>query len=231
MPEISPSAIVGRALQIYRDQAGTLIPAALIVFAIELLLALLVPGFFVVPLLAALVVGVFYQGMVVNLVRDLQDGRRDSSLGELFASVAPVLLPLIGLAFVAGIGIAIGFVLLIVPGLFLLTIWSVAAPVIVIERAGVFSALGRSRRLVRGNGWPVFGVIMLVFLINVAVNIVAALIGAPLGDAGRSIVDWIASTLTAPIVALTASVLYFALAGAAAPEPDPPYAGDPQAPA
>jgi len=40
----------------------------------------------------------------------------------------------------AALGIGIGFVLLIVPGLVLLTLWSVVAPVAVIERPGVFSA-------------------------------------------------------------------------------------------
>jgi hypothetical protein len=210
---IEPGAIIGRALEIYREQAATLIPAALIVFAVQLLLALLLPWAFVVPAIAAFVVSVFYQGMVVNLVRDLQDGRRDSSMGELFSAVRPVALPLIGVAVVAGIGIGIGFVLLIVPGLFLLTIWSVAGPVTVIEHPGVFAALGRSRELVRGHGWPVFGTIVLVFLINVAVSAVAAIVAAPLGDAGRDVVNWIASTLTAPLLALTAAVLYFALAG------------------
>ena len=58
----------------------------------------------------------------------------------------------------------IGFILLIIPGLFLIVIWSVVAPVVVLERPGVFAAFGRSRELVRGNGWNVFAVIVLVFL-------------------------------------------------------------------
>jgi hypothetical protein len=102
-------------------------------------------------------------------------------------------------------------VLIIIPGLILLTIWSVAAPVMVVERPGVFAALGRSRDLVRGYGWPVFGTIVLAALIDLAVNIVASLVAAPLSDAGTAVVNWIAATLTAPIFALTAAVLYFAL--------------------
>jgi len=228
MSEIRPGAIVGRAFQIYRDQAATLLPAALLVYAVQLLAALLVPNFFVLAAIVGIVVGVFYQGMVVNLVADVQDGRRDHSLGELFKSVGPVVLPLIGLAIVAGIAIAIGFVLIIIPGLILLTWWAVAAPALVIERAGVFGALGRSRELVRGNGWNVFGTILLVLLINIAVNIVAAIIGAALGDAGRGVVDWIAATLTAPIVALTSSVLYFALLGGATPSQREGFEGGPE---
>ena len=226
MPEIRPGAIISRAFAIYRDQAATLLGAALIVFGIQFLLVLLLPRLLFIAGLAAFVVSVFYQGMVVNLVRDVQDGRRDHSMGELFSAVSPVLLPLLGLAIVAGIAIAIGLVLIVVPGLILLTIWAVAAPVMVIEHPGVFAALGRSRDLVRGYGWQVFGTIVLVFLIEIAINIVGTIIGAPLGDAGRAVVNWIAATLTAPIVALTASVLYFALLAikepAAATEPGAP---------
>ena len=211
MPEIRPGAIIGRAFQIYRDQAGTLLGAALIIFAIQFLLVLLIPRLAFIAGLAAFILSVFYGGMVVNLVRDVQDGRRDHSTGDLFRSVTPVLLPLVGLAIVAGIGIAIGFVLLIVPGLILLTIWSVAAPVMVIEHPGVFTALGRSRELVRGYGWPVFGTIVLAVLIDIAVNIVAAIVASGLSDAGTAVVNWIAATLTAPIFALTSAALYFAL--------------------
>jgi hypothetical protein len=211
MPEIRPGAIISRAFQIYRDQAGTVLGAALIVFAIQFLLALLLPKLPYIAGLAAFILSVFYGGMVVNLVRDVQDGRRDHGTGELFRAVTPVLLPLLGLAIVAGIGIAIGFVLIIVPGLILLTIWSVAAPVMVIEQPGVFAALGRSRDLVRGYGWPVFGTIILAALIDLAVNIVAAIVASGLSDAGTAVVNWIAATLTAPVFALTSAALYFAL--------------------
>jgi len=102
-------------------------------------------------------------------------------------------------------------VLLIIPGLFLLVIWSVVAPVTVLDRPGVFAAFGRSRELVRGNGWNVFGVIVVVFLTVVVISIAAGLIASGLGSVGRSLVQWAVNALLAPIPALGASVLYFAL--------------------
>ena len=122
-----------------------------------------------------------------------------------------VVLPLIGAGVLAGLGIALGFLLLIVPGLFLLTIWAVIAPVIVLERAGVLPAFGRSRELVRGNGWPVFGVIVLLFLIVIAIGLVVGVIAGAIGEAGRYIGDFVATVLTAPLSALAAAVLYFRL--------------------
>ena len=103
--------------------------------------------------------------MVVELVSDVQDGQRDASAGQLLRAVTPVLGKLILVGIVAGIGIAIGFVLIVVPGLILATLWSVAAPVVVLERPAGLRALGRSRELVRGNGWNVFAVILLLVIL------------------------------------------------------------------
>ena len=166
--KIKPGEVMGSAIEIYREQAGVLLPAAIAVFAIvavgEDWCSRAAPQTLVS--LVALVIGTFYQGMVVELVRDIQDGRRDSSIEQLFRGVAPIVLPLIGLSILLGIGVGIEHVLIIVPGLFLLTIWSVAAPSLVIERKGVFAAFGRSRELVRGHGWQVFGVILVVFALE-----------------------------------------------------------------
>jgi hypothetical protein len=102
----------------------------------------------------------------VGLVRDVQAGRGGSSVSELFGFAVPVLLPLIGVGLLSGIAIGIGIVLFIAPGLILPTISAVIAPAIVIERRSVFGAFSRSRQLVRGSGWPVFGVVLTAFLIS-----------------------------------------------------------------
>jgi hypothetical protein len=72
----------------------------------------------------------------------------------------------------ASIGITIGFILIIVPGLILLTFWSLIVPEIVIGGAGALDAFGRSWRTVRGYAWPVFGTFVVVFLICVVGEIV-----------------------------------------------------------
>ena len=110
--------------------------------------------------LATAVIGATWlQGAFVYAVQDARDGTFDASLGQIFSRVAPSILPLLGAGLLAGLGIALGFLLLIIPGLFLITIWAVVAPVIVVEKPGVFAAFGRSRELVRGHGWTVFGIV------------------------------------------------------------------------
>jgi len=200
----------------YGAQAGVLLPLAFGLFLIVAIVngilggsLLLLPIGFAVSIIAS----TLYQGMVVELVSDVQDGRRDLSMGDLVNAVGPVLLPLIGAGILAGIAIGIGFLLLVIPGLILLTIWAVIAPVIVVEHSGVIDAFGRSRELVRGNGWQVFGVIVCVFLIVAIVGAIFGAIAAGISDSVgmRILFNVVASTLTAPIGALAAAVIYFRL--------------------
>jgi hypothetical protein len=209
---IRPGSIVERIWEIYRDQFSTLVGTATILYALQFVIYLVLSSAAGVVLsLLFLALGVLYQGMVVKLVQDIQDGRRDHSVRALMASVTPVFWPLLGVGILFGIGVAIGFVLLIIPGLYLLVIWSVVAPVTVLERPGVFAAFGRSRALVRGNGWSVFGVILIVFVAVVVVSIAAGLAASGLGSVGRALVQWAVNAAVAPVSALSASVLYFAL--------------------
>jgi len=205
---IDPGSVIASAVEIYKRHAAVLIGAAVVVFAVEALLVLALGW---VGAILGIVASTFFNGMVVELVRDVQDGRLDASVTDLFKSVAPVVLPLIAVSFLAGIGIVIGFVLVIVPGLYLMTIWSVVAPVTVLERPGVAAAFTRSRELVRGYGWQVFGVIVVVILIVIVVAIVVGIVTSGMGEGGRAAVQFVLNVLTAPLSALLVSVLYFGL--------------------
>ena len=208
-----------------------LLGTAVVLYALQFVIYLLLSsaaGIALVLLFWAL--SILYQGMVVELVQDVQDGRRDHSVGQLLRSVDPVFWPLVGVSILFGIGVAIGFVLVIVPGLILLVIWSVVAPVTVLERPGVFAAFRRSRELVRGNGWNVFGVIVIVFVIVFVISIAVGIAGSGLGSVGRALLQWAVNSAIAPVAALSASVLYFALRGTRsepAAMPSPPLAQQP----
>jgi hypothetical protein len=225
---------LSEVFSIYGANAGVLLPVAFWLFLVVAILngvAGSSPFLLLIASVVGIAAGTLYQGMVVNLVRDVQDGRRDFSAGELLSSATPFILPLIGAGILAGLGIGIGLILLIVPGLILLTIWAVIAPVIVIEKSPVMSSFGRSRELVRGNGWPVFGAIVVAFLIVIIGGLVFAAIAAGIADGPllRIVFSALASTITAPISALVAAVIYFHLRPIeGTPEP---LAGGPDAPA
>ena len=139
--------VINRAVGAYGAQAGLILPAALALFVPVALLEGLLgtdesAGLTIVFLAVSIIASFWFQGMVVEAVRDIQDGRRDMTLGELLRAPAPVLGTLIAAGLVAGIGVLIGLVLFIVPGLVLLTWWAVVVPVVVVERPG----LGRPSR-------------------------------------------------------------------------------------
>jgi Sec-independent protein secretion pathway component TatC len=167
-----------------------------------------------IGLIIYIAAGVLYTGYVVKLVQDTRDGQMHHTAEKLFESAAPYIGTLILNGVLAAIAIAIGFALLIVPGLILITIWAVVAPAIVVERRGAIEAFGRSRELVRGHGWPVFGAIVLAYLTVLIVSFVSAGIGdAIAGDAGHVILGTIGDVVAAPILALVASMLFFDLGG------------------
>ncbi len=208
-------AVIRRVFSIYVDQASVLMPAAAVVFVFTGILRTLLisssPALGLLAALVALVAVTLFTGMVVELVADVQDGRRDATVAQLLGAVTPVFGRLILVGLVAGIGIVIGFIAIIVPGLILITFWSVIAPVVVLERPPGLGALKRSRDLVRGNGWPVFGVILvLVVGVNVLADVIE-LIGDSAGTGAGIVVTVVVQILTAPLAALAASVLYFEL--------------------
>jgi hypothetical protein len=211
---------LSQAFSIYGSLAGVFIPLALALFLVVAVINGIVAdggSFLLLPISFAVTViaGTLYAGMVVTAVGDVQDGKREFSVNDLASSASHVILPLIGAGILAGIGIGFGFLLLIVPGLILMTIWAVIAPVIVLERSGVLAAFGRSRELVRGNGWQVFGVIVIVAIIVFVVRAILGAIAVGIDDSlvARIVFDWIGSSLTAPITAIVAAVIYFHLKG------------------
>jgi hypothetical protein len=201
---------------IYRDQAGVLLPVAFWLFLAVAIAELLAGDNELVVLVGSMIglaVIFLYAGMVAALVRDVREGRRAHSVGDLMRSVLPVLGRLVGAGLLVVAASMFALVLLLAPGLYLLAIWAVAAPVIVIERLGVIDSLGRSRQLVRGNGWPVLGVIVLAFLIAAAVGFGLGFGGKAIvqGEIVETVVGALSATVSVPIEALVASVLYFRL--------------------
>jgi hypothetical protein len=166
------------------------------------------------------VVGYFWvQGALVELVRDVRDGRADRSIGETYGAVRPRLPSLVVAGILAAIGIGIGILLLVVPGLFLLTIWSMVVPVIVIEGRSAGESFTRSREVVRGNGWSVFGLILITFLIVAIASAVIRLIFAPLPDfLDTWLGSLVAHSLTVPFAAAALVTAYFQLTARATAE-------------
>lgn len=172
---------------------------------------------------AVIVVGTYWlQGALVFAVQDVRDGRFDASNDEILSKVKPFLGTLVVAGLLGGLGIALGLVLLIVPGLILLTWWALISPVIVLEHAGVGEAFGRSRALVRGHGWTVFAVMLITTLLS---GIGAGVLSALLGFLPPFLERWLGGAITgavvAPFTAIAVTLMYFQLTAADESQPAP----------
>ena len=215
--------VLSEAWSLYKRFLGRFFLTALVVFAILDLLSGLADqasgdgwvSALVWGLIAAAIgiIGYFWvQAALVETVNDVRDGRADRSIGETYRAVQPQLPAVIIAGILAGICIAIGLLLLIVPGLFLLTIWSMLVPVIVLERRSTGEAFTRSREVVRGHGWSVFGIVILTFLIVVIVSGIIRALFAPLPDfLDAWLGSLVAHSVTIPFAAAALTTAYFAL--------------------
>ncbi len=235
---MSPGDVLREAWELYRRHWRHLLPIAFVVYLLlgllVLLLAALLGWLGVIAGVFVSLAGVYWlQGALVIAIEDIRDGRADLSIGETLSRVRPSMSTLGVAGILAAIGISIGLVLLIVPGLLLATWWLLIVPAIVLERRSTFEAFGRSRELVSGYGWNVFGLIVLTFLlligVGIALGIVLALVLSPLPDALQQYVgDVISNTLIAPFIALAFTLAYYRLRDVrAAPAAQPVEPGAP----
>jgi hypothetical protein len=221
----------------YKTYAKHLLAIAFVIYVIAAIIAgvLSLAGTFGALLgsLVSIVAASLLQATLVKAVQDVRDGRVDMSIGETVQAARPYLWSVVGASILAGIAITIGFILIIVPGLYLITIWAVIVPVIVIEGTGAMASFGRSRQLVRGHGWHVFGTLVLVYIILLVVGLLLGLIFSALPHIlGSGLSQIIAGTLISPFLALVVTLVYYRLLGTsqAPPPADGNYGGYAQPP-
>jgi hypothetical protein len=245
------SGVLTETWALYRKYAAHFLLIAFVIYLITAILFALLTLAGVVGYIFAEIIDLaaafLLQAALVKAVQDVRDGRVDLDIGQTYRAAVPFILPVAGASILAAIGIAIGLVLIIVPGLILLTFWCLIVPCIVISGAGVFQSFGQSYRTVRGYAWNVFGTLVLVFLIYLALGIVVGLILAVLPTFLRNFVSTVVvGTLVAPFLALVVTLIYYRLTAAHAGQPyvatspegtsvwEPPYpttdAGSPATP-
>jgi len=167
------------------------------------------------------------EAALVKAVQDVRDGRVDLDLRATLSAALPFVGAVAGASILASIAIVIGFALIIVPGLILLTFLSLIVPWIVIGGSGAMDSFARSWQTVRGYAWNVFGTYVLTFLIWIATEIVLALILLVLPYAWRNFISYVVSgTLIAPFIALVVTLVYYRLTAA---HGEPSEAGAPSA--
>ena len=224
--------ILSTAFGLYKDNAAQLLTiAAIVVVPLTLLQALIVSewlddfgetfdpatgefssGFFsgLIVIAASAVIGYLIQQLLTGALTRGAAGslvNRDVDVAASYRYAFSRLGGLIVLSLLFAIIVAIGFALLIIPGIILGVFLSMAIPAFIVERRSATDSLSRSWNLVSGSWWHAFGTIVIAGILAGIVNAIITAIG---GDTfiGAWITGAIASIITAPFVALVGIVLY-----------------------
>jgi hypothetical protein len=166
------------------------------------------PYFFGSVLVTVVLTYILQAAIVHGTVFDL-NGRRPNFVDCLATGIRNVV-PLIAIAILSILGIGLGLMLLVVPGIIVALMWSVAVPVRVVESTGIVQSFGRSRELTRGHKGAILGLLVLYVIAAVALDLLLRpLTGMPVFvTAGQSlnVVYTIAATALRIITTIVSTV-------------------------
>lgn len=128
--------------------------------------------------------------------------------------------PLLWLAIICEVLLTIAFILLVIPGIYLLVCWMLALPVLMFEGIGGYGALRRSRELISGYWWTAFGALLVGLIAIIVFYVVLGLILNAIANSSShisvilvlgGISRIIAGIVTYPIFAAISAVIYIKL--------------------
>ncbi len=164
--------------------------------------------------LVAAMAGSLVQGAIMRGSYQTLSGSK-AALPDMLSVGLRSTLPLFFLSICVGFMVGLASLALLVPGLMLATRWSVASPVQVIQKPGVFESMGRSADLTKGRRWPIFGLLIAYFLAVIVIELVlAALSGASLSAFTTTMNSGLYATVITPL--MTAAILPIGAVGVTA---------------
>jgi hypothetical protein len=166
------------------------------------------PGWVGLSWLLGIIFSFLAQGFV--LYAAFQDMlNRHVRAGESLGVASARFFPIVGVAICVGIAGGFGMLLLVVPGIIWLVMWSVAVPACVVERLGPIQSMRRSAALTKGHRWKIFGIFVLLLVVNLICQIVLRLVLKAAGGVDANIVGlWIWSAIFTAFSAIVTTIIY-----------------------
>jgi hypothetical protein len=155
-------------------------------------------------------VGPLISALYVHAVRRIAGGERPV-LAEVALQGVRVLPTVAAAEIIATLGIGLGFIALIVPGVFLLVRWAVVAQAAAIDNDNWIEALRRSWQLTSGNFIHVFGLLLITGLTALALRDAGFAVTGDSAQAWAVAVGIAVETIARSFVALSGAVLFFDL--------------------
>ncbi len=232
---LSTSELLDRTFHLYRNNFLVFVGIAAIPQLVVLVLqltgsALMVGSPILGGLFTALVAGLasfvaieVSHAATVLAVSEIHLDRR-ASIGAAFSAAKQSLGRVIGISLGVGIAVAIGFVFLLIPGIYLALAWSLAIPVTVLEGGGLGASTSRSKELTRGSLGRIFVILLLVgiltfvvsFIIQFPLGLLTAMSGqsyiagsTALAHAMQSIGGFLSTSLVGPLGTIALTLIYY----------------------
>ena len=159
--------------------------------------------------LVSLIFGTIASGTATKMTSEILQNR-EPDLGAGVRLAVSKLLSIWAVSLITGIIVILGLIALIVPGIILAIMFSLAIPVLLIENTGVLQSMSRSRELVGGRWLKSLGVYIVIVIIIAVLGAIANLITLPIGAGSvRSIVNSLISALYMPILPIGLTVYYY----------------------
>jgi hypothetical protein len=213
-------AVIRRSFVVLANIAVMFVAIPVVVRIAGVVLTPLSPAFTILNLLGSLAhaVGtIIATNAILHLtMQDLHGQPLDTKV--MFGLAGRKFWPALGLIILAIIGVALGSVLLIVPGVILALAWSAAQPALVLEDRGVFDSFRRSLELTRRKRWSIFLLYFLVGLVWLVIELVLlALFGGFQGlihsNPTTTVLVSLLSVIATPFSAVMSASLFDALRG------------------
>lgn len=166
---------------------------------------------FVIIALSLVLTYILVGALVYGTVQHLSGQK--ASLGDIVGRGLSRVIPVVVIAILLSLVISVGFLLLIIPGIFLTVAYSVVVPAAVVERQGIISSFNRSWELTKGYRWPVLGVLLILLVILIGFTFVT---GAVAGVAiffldsleMLIVVNYVISAISGALASVFIAVLY-----------------------
>jgi hypothetical protein len=221
-------ALVSDGFAVYRQNFWVLLGlAAAVVVPVELIvsgvgLGWLTSGYDPTPPPGAAIVPVVTQGLVIAplvtamslfVLLDAANGER-ARFGPTLQRGLDLFTPLFLVVLILAIGVVAGFLVIIIPGIYLAIRWLFAPAAVILDGQRGIAAFERSGQLVQNFWWRCFGVMLVVYIVTaIPANIIQqgflsvaeSADSAAVGLVGQIV----ASTLALPLLALMTGLLYF----------------------
>ena len=174
--------------------------------------------FFIAGFLGFLVITIYFYAIIILFVSIQLVGFKAGIFQLLKRLRGSVIIQLFGTGLLQALAISGGSLLLIIPGIIFLVNYIFASHVVVLENTAYVRAMRRSRDLVRGNWWRVFGVVALCtllyvigyFIISFFLNFLLLMFDTSLGVSSM-IANFITTLLFASFAYIYPVLLYYDL--------------------